>query len=176
MRVLRAALAVVVMSVVALFAVAAPAQAAQFTTTLISQWNGKCLDAEANSNFNGATVQLWSCSGQNNQDWKMIELGNSFFKIVNVKFNRCLDADTGAITRDGTRVQLWDCSGRDNQKWFKLDLNQGTILENYMASDLRNDTSAAVLDANANNPNNGTNIQIWRFLGYQNQYWILGIL
>jgi hypothetical protein len=175
MRKLRAALTTLVVAAGVVLAAAGPARA-DFITTIISRWNYKCLDAEANSNFNGAKVQLWDCNGGTQQDWKLVPLGHSFYQIVNVKFNRCLDAQTQSITHDGTVVQLYDCLGTDNQKWFENNLNEGMIFENYGAYEARNDWASIALDANRNNPDNGTNIQLWHFLNYSNQYWIFGVL
>jgi hypothetical protein len=154
---------------------AAPAQA-DFTTTFISKWNGKCLDADNSAGGgNGTKVQLWSCHDGLNQDWRMVSLGNNFYRVVNVQFNRCLDAHAPDVARNGAKVQLWDCSGSDNQKWYlHIFSNGSSTLENWAGINATPADVIPVLDADRNNPNNGTRTQLWDFSGASNQLWQLG--
>jgi hypothetical protein len=59
-------------------------------------------------------VQLWSCLGNPNQEWRQAAIG-SFIEYVNSN-GLCLD-DTGNSHTDGTRVQVWKCLGDAAQKW-----------------------------------------------------------
>ena len=44
-----------------------PASAA--TTPLVGAASGRCLDVNGASQTNGATVNIWDCNGQSNQQW-----------------------------------------------------------------------------------------------------------
>ena len=74
---------------------------------------GKCLDAMDHGIGNGTRVQLWSCTGGANQQWR-VTAGHD---LVNPIADRCLDV-TDHGTWDGVGLQLWDCTGGSNQKWY----------------------------------------------------------
>ncbi|MET8159400.1 non-reducing end alpha-L-arabinofuranosidase family hydrolase, partial [Sphaerisporangium sp. NPDC005289] len=61
---------------------------------------------------NGAKVQIYSCHGGANQQWRY----NSDGSITGVQSGLCLDA-TGQGTANGTTIQLYTCHGGTNQKW-----------------------------------------------------------
>jgi hypothetical protein len=72
----------------------------------------KCLDAYNNQSTNGTEVQIWTCNGGPNQQWRL----NSDGTITGVQSGLCLDV-TGNGTANGTLLQLWACNGGSNQKW-----------------------------------------------------------
>ncbi|THV36404.1 ricin-type beta-trefoil lectin domain protein [Glycomyces buryatensis] len=72
----------------------------------------RCLDVSAQSQSNGATVQLWDCHDGSNQQW----VHNTSSKQLTVYGGKCLDAE-GASTAPGTRAIIWDCHGGTNQQW-----------------------------------------------------------
>jgi hypothetical protein len=79
--------------------------------------------------------------------------------------NRCLDADTNTIGKNGTKVQVWDCLAGQNQQWL-ID-RHGTIV---------NAQSHRCLDADLGTiGGNGTRVQLWDCLGGQNQQWSFNI-
>ncbi|RGA05596.1 PKD domain-containing protein [Microbispora triticiradicis] len=116
--------------------------------------SGRCLDVKDVSQTNGATLQIWACSGGSNQKWTSTSASE-----LRVYGNKCLDV-IGAGTADGTAVVIWDCNGQNNQKWrFNSD---GTI------------TAVGAnkcLDVSAYGTANGTKVQIWSCTGQTNQKW-----
>ncbi|MFC3495857.1 ricin-type beta-trefoil lectin domain protein [Glycomyces rhizosphaerae] len=72
----------------------------------------RCLDVAAQSQSNGALVQLWDCHTGSNQQW----VYNTTSKRLSVYGGKCLDAE-GAGTSSGTRAIIWDCHGGANQQW-----------------------------------------------------------
>ena len=81
-----------------------------------------CLDVVNQSTANGAQVQVWSCSGNANQQWTYD--GTS----LRVYGTKCLDV-TGGSTTNGTKLQIWDCaSGNANQAWYGEDALDGNPL------------------------------------------------
>ncbi len=66
---------------------------------------GLCLDVVGQSTANGAAVQVWSCSGNANQEWTYD--GTS----LRVYGTKCLDV-TGGNTTNGTKLPIQDCRRR----------------------------------------------------------------
>jgi hypothetical protein len=75
----------------------------------VSQWNHKCLDAEASSNFNGSIVQLWTCSGASNQDSRLVQAGPS---------------------------GLWGFGGGQNQYWWNAAEHASARLKSLRGRDI----------------------------------------
>ena len=71
----------------------------------------RCLDVSAQSQSNGAAVQLWDCHDGSNQQWSV----NSS-KQLTVYGGKCLDAENNG-TSPGTKAIIWDCHGGANQQW-----------------------------------------------------------
>ncbi|NUP51861.1 MAG: hypothetical protein HOW97_31765 [Catenulispora sp.] len=90
----------------------------QFTYTSANQLQiaGKCLDANGQGTTNGTKVILWTCNGQNNQQWKLNVNGT----VTGVQSGLCLDV-SGAATANGSLVQLWSCGSGTNQRWTRPD-------------------------------------------------------
>src|SRR4051812_43147292 len=92
--------------------VASPAQALPGAITQIHQGgeHGKCLDGD------GTKVQLWDCTGGQNQNWVYgaIPVFPGSIEIVNGHFSTCLDARN--LTQ-GTAVQLQLCTQAPSQLW-----------------------------------------------------------
>ena len=87
----------------------------QWTSTAAGElrvYGNKCLDAAGTGN--GARVQIYSCWGGANQQWRL----NSDGSIVGVQSGLCLDA-VGNGTANGTQIQLYTCSGGSNQRWTR---------------------------------------------------------
>src|ERR1700761_5444402 len=69
-----------------------------------------CLDVVNQSTANGAGVQVWSCSGNANQQWTY-----DGAHLTVYGGSKCLDVTNGN-TANGTKLQIWDCvSGNANQ-------------------------------------------------------------
>ncbi|MFI9330972.1 non-reducing end alpha-L-arabinofuranosidase family hydrolase [Kitasatospora sp. NPDC052868] len=154
-RPLSAVLTAVVATVAALAAllVATPAQA-DTSGALRGAGSGRCLDVSNADQSDGASLQIYDCSGGTNQSWTSTS-GNQ----LTVYGNKCLDVP-GHATTAGTRVQIWTCSGGANQQW-RVNAD-GTIVgvESGLCLDV---TGAATA--------NGTAVEIWTCNGRSNQQW-----
>jgi len=71
----------------------------------------RCLDVAAQSQANGAALQLWDCHTGANQQWTRTASGQ-----LSVYGNKCLDAENNG-TSPGTRIIIWDCHSGTNQRW-----------------------------------------------------------
>ncbi|MEV8094700.1 non-reducing end alpha-L-arabinofuranosidase family hydrolase [Kitasatospora sp. NPDC085879] len=154
-RRLSVLLTAAVAAVAALAAVlgANPAQAAT-TGALRGVGSGRCLDVQNASQADGASLQIYDCSGGANQLWTLTS-GNQ----LTVYGNKCLDV-AGHGTTNGTRVQIWSCSGAANQQW-RVNAD-GTVV---------GVESGLCLDVSGAGTANGTAVQIWTCNGGGNQKW-----
>ena len=122
-------------------------------TSIVSNWNNKCVDVP-NWNFaDGQRLIVWSCTGSNNQQWEWI--GGQ----LRTDNNMCMDVAWGS-TANGAAVQIARCSGNGAQQW---------VLE--ASGTLRNPQSNKCVDIKDWNPNNDAVLQIWDCAGSANQLW-----
>ncbi|MDA1361358.1 ricin-type beta-trefoil lectin domain protein [Glycomyces luteolus] len=117
----------------------------------------RCLDVSAQSQSNGATVQLWDCHTGSNQQW----VYNTTSKRLSVYGGKCLDAE-GAGTSPGTRAIIWDCHGGTNQQW---NLNSNGTITGVQ--------SGLCLGTVNNGTGNGTGVVLASCNGSSSQNWSL---
>ena len=93
---------------VVLFAIAAPAPAAQ----LVGGASGACvnLPEHGGSAPDGTPVRLFHCHDTSNQIWT-VNNGQ-----INSSFGACLDVQ-GSQAVDGAQIIIVTCNGRPSQKW-----------------------------------------------------------
>ena len=122
----------------------------------IQSAGGKCLEIHIEDLLkDGGRVQIWECSGEIQQRWKLDDLG----RLVN-EGGKCLDVHAPDMTKDGGKVQVWECSDVPQQKW-KLDehgrlVNGGGKCLDVHAPDMTTD---------------GGKVQIWECSTVDNQKW-----
>jgi hypothetical protein len=121
---------------------------------------GKCLDDPNSSTSGGTQQQIYSCTGQPNQNWTHTASGELTVTVNGTTF--CLDAN-GKGTTNGTKAIIWSCNGQNNQQW-NLNSN-GTVTG--VASGL-------CLDVTGASTANGALAQLWSCNGQSNQQWKLG--
>ncbi|MCU7725517.1 ricin-type beta-trefoil lectin domain protein [Actinoplanes sp. KI2] len=126
------------------------------TSSLISDWNGLCIDVP-NSNFaDGVPLQTWQCNGTGAQKWTFV---NGTLQTSN---NMCMDVAWGS-TANGAVIQIATCSGNPAQQ-FVLSA----------AGDLVNPQANKCVDIKDWNGNWGAALQTWDCAGTANQKWHRG--
>ncbi|GAB7039077.1 hypothetical protein JCM9533A_29270 [Catenuloplanes niger JCM 9533] len=121
--------------------------------TLVSNWNGKCLDVPNADFADGVPLQIWDCNGTDAQRWAFS--GGTLM----TRDNLCVDVAWGS--RDsGAAVQLARCSGNPAQQWVLTE-----------AGDVVNPQADKCLDIKDWFPENGARLQIWDCAGSVNQKW-----
>jgi hypothetical protein len=75
------------------------------------QVNGKCMDIYRDQKANRSMVELWTCTGGPNQQWRAVN-----GTLVNPASGKCLD-DPRFVTTDGTQLEIYTCNGGANQQW-----------------------------------------------------------
>ncbi|MFL6112423.1 MAG: RICIN domain-containing protein [Catenulispora sp.] len=122
-----------------------------------------CLDADYGTLHNKDTkVQMWACNAHEQQHWVFHAVSGKpyVYTITNVGGdNKCLDADTGTINRNGTIVHLWPCDSWVGQQWY-IWSPDGYQLH------LENEASGRYLDAATEKAGqNGDPVQLWDWNG-----------
>jgi len=145
--------AVAVMAALTTTLVTGPAQAAT-TGAVRGVGSGKCLDVPGASQSDGTFLQIWDCTGANNQQWTLTDSSQ-----LTVYGNKCLDVP-GHATTAGTKVEIWSCNGGTNQQW-RVN-SDGTIV---------GVESGLCLDVSGAGTANGTAVQLWNCSGGSNQKW-----
>jgi hypothetical protein len=69
------------------------------------------MDIYRDRKTNKAPVELWTCTGGANQQWKAVSGA-----LVNPVSRKCLDDPRFNIT-DGTQLEIYTCNGGRNQQW-----------------------------------------------------------
>ncbi|HEY5583697.1 MAG TPA: RICIN domain-containing protein [Ruminiclostridium sp.] len=121
---------------------------------IVNRTSGKVLDNGGTSN-RGAQIQQWEDNAANNtnQQWKIVDLGNGYYKLVCRTSNMVMDDPNGS-TSNGTIIQQYDDNAVNNinQQWTVQDLRNG-----YYKIICR--TSGKALDDPSGSTSNGTIIQ-----------------
>ena len=125
-------------------------------TSLISDWNGKCIDVPASNFVDGALLQAWTCNGTNAQ--KFTFNGTALAS----QNGKCVDVAAGS-TASGAAVQLYTCNGTGAQQF---------VLSS--AGDLVNVQANKCIDITDWNGNDGAKLIIWDCAGTANQKWHKG--
>ncbi|MET0423880.1 MAG: ricin-type beta-trefoil lectin domain protein [Actinoplanes sp.] len=125
-------------------------------SSVISNWNGKCIDVP-NGNFSdGVPLQMWGCN--NSAAQKFTFTGGT----LQTSNNKCMDVAWGS-TANGAVIQIATCSGNPAQQ-FVLSA----------AGDLVNPQANKCVDIDAWNGNDGARLVLWDCVGGANQKWHRG--
>nr|Q27082.1 RecName: Full=Clotting factor G alpha subunit; Flags: Precursor [Tachypleus tridentatus]BAA04044.1 clotting factor G alpha subunit precursor [Tachypleus tridentatus] len=82
------------------------------------------LDVTDASNEDGAFLQQWSYSGNENQQFDFEHLENNVYKITNKKSGKSLDVYNFG-TENGVRIQQWSYGGARNQQFTVQSVGDG---------------------------------------------------
>ena len=80
------------------------------------------LDVPGTSKENSVSTKLWQPNGDNNQLWKITNLGNGCFSIINKNSNKALGIKNGDIV-NGNNIDQYDFHQYDNQQWKFEEVN-----------------------------------------------------
>jgi len=84
---------------------------------LIGVGSGRCLDVYGASHANGATVDIWDCNGQANQQWDVFAGLNLIDRNTDNDPNPKVLEIFGGATGNGARVDQWDYSSSTTKNW-----------------------------------------------------------
>ena len=80
------------------------------TYTIVSVFDGKCVDVDAASKSIQAVVDQYDCNGTGAQSFQVIDEGNGWYKILNTNSHLAVDV-IGASTANGTHIQQYTDNG-----------------------------------------------------------------
>jgi streptogrisin C len=126
------------------------------TSSVVSDWNGLCIDVPNADFSDGVPLQMWGCNGSAAQKWTFV---NGTLQTSN---NKCMDVAWGS-TANGAIIQIANCSGNPAQQ-FVLSA----------AGDLVNPQANKCVDIKDWNGDWGAALQIWDCAGTANQKWHRG--
>ncbi|ADO56715.1 cellulase family glycosylhydrolase [Paenibacillus polymyxa] len=132
------------------------------TYKLTAQHSGKNLEA-GDSTADGAKVQQWTNNGSARQRWKVIDVGDGYYKLIVQSSGKALTV-VGGSSEDGASVQQWTDSDLTNQKWKMIDVGGGYYK-------LLVQSSGKALDVIGGYTNDGANVQQWTDNGNDQQKW-----
>jgi len=127
----------------------------------------RSLDVSGQLAADGTQVQIWDWLNQNNQKWKLTDVGSGYYKLVpQHATTKALDVN-GAASADGTKIQIWTDNSSTAQKWKILDMGGGYYkLQPQCAP-------ASCLDLKASSTTNGTIVQLYTDNATDAQRWKL---
>ena len=131
--------------------------------TLTNVNTATCLDDYKLNKANGASVDLWPCSGAVQQQYNITSVGDGQYTLTNVNSGTCLD-DYNFGTANGSTTDLWSCTGAANQNWSFVPIN-GSDYE------LVNQSSGLCLDDPQFTKTSGVLTDLWTCNGGTNQQW-----
>ncbi|MCR5886905.1 cellulase family glycosylhydrolase [Hymenobacter sp. J193] len=129
-----------------------------------SKNGGKALEVAANATANGSQVQQGTWAGTNNQQWKLVDAGGGYVRIVNLNSNKSLDI-VGPSTAAGALVHQWEWLSQDSQYWQIISNGDGTYR-------IINKLSNMALHVQSSSTADGAAMQQQIYIGANNQRWL----
>lgn len=130
---------------------------------LTAQHSGKNLEVAGDATADGANVQQWLDTNQDQQKWKVIDAGDGYYKLISQVSGKALEVADGA-SYDGANVQQWSDHGASHQKWRIIDVGDGYYK-------LISQASGKALDVVGGYTYDGANVQQWTDNGNPQQKW-----
>ncbi len=93
---------------------------------IINHNTGKVLDVRGGSTDASAEVIEWSWHGGHNQQWKLVYIGTSKFRIECRKSGLVLDVSGGEVTQGAKIIQSW-WHGGENQQWLITEATENRM-------------------------------------------------
>ena len=78
---------------------------------------GHCLDVRNSGTTNGTKIQLWTCNGGVDQEWKPLPAGQLEAVYATGKSGRIMVLDDPSFGGNGTKLHIWQLNGLAQQFW-----------------------------------------------------------
>jgi hypothetical protein len=125
--------------------------------------SSRVLDVNGAATTDGASVIQWTWSGGNNQQWRIVDIGDGYHRITNRNSGDAMDVNQ-ASTTNGAPIIQWPWNGGNNQQWQIIDNGGGYYR-------IINRNSGSALDVNQGSTANGATVIQWPWNGGNNQQW-----
>lgn len=139
-----------------------PNGSVRLSGAFVNSSTNKCLDiSDYGNSSDGTRIQQWSCSGQPNQYFDVINVGNDQFAIFNRQTRKVFDIPDNRLLQDGAELQQFHWSGRENQRFRLVEASGGFRLVNV--------ASGKCLDVASQSNDDGARIHQWNCGGQRSQ-------
>jgi Ricin-type beta-trefoil lectin domain-like len=103
-----------------------PGFAAGFSSTVVNQGSGRCMDENDWTTVAAAQFQQWTCNGGTNQEYTFVPVsaGSSTYYIQPMTPDYCLDV-SGASTASGAAIDQWPCNYNTNEQFTLKEVSSG---------------------------------------------------
>lgn len=134
------------------------------TYTLTAKISGSVMEVGGYATNDGAGIVQWAYAGGPNQQFKVIDSGNGYYRMVNVFSGKVVEVPAGATTDslqlqqrtwNGSDQQLWSFRPMGNGNYGILSKATGKAIDVYMGSTANNQPVTQY-------PFNGNNAQLWK--------------
>ncbi|GIE99412.1 family 43 glycosylhydrolase [Paractinoplanes rishiriensis] len=129
---------------------------------IVSQANGKVLDAQNCGTANGTAIQQWASLGNACQQWTFTKTTGNYYRITNANSNLVLDS-VNCGTAAGTALNLWANLNNACQEWSLTSVNGGYLIANR--------GNGLILDVTNCGNTDGVAVRQWNSLGNNCQQW-----
>lgn len=132
---------------------------------ITNKFNGMSLDLAGGTAEDGTNIQQWGLSGGSHQEWRIVDLGNGYCKIVSMTDESMAITVDGSSADNGLNVMISTYTGADNQQWKLIQDHSFYGIVSKCSGD------AAGLDVYDWSTESGGNINQWEFWGGACQLW-----
>ncbi|OXU15279.1 RICIN domain-containing protein [Sedimentisphaera salicampi] len=133
-----------------------------FWYRITPQHSGKCIEVNGSSSADGANVEQNSFSGGENQQWKLEDAEEGFFRITpRHAQDKCLSVKNQSAG-NGASLQQLSYTGHTSQKWRLVPSEDGKFA-------LTAQNSEKAMDVSSVSSDDGANIIQWPGSGNDNQ-------
>ncbi|AQQ08414.1 Flavastacin precursor [Sedimentisphaera cyanobacteriorum] len=133
-----------------------------FWYRITPQHSGKCIEVSGASTAEGANVEQSSFSCGDNQQWKLQDAGEGFFRLTpRHAEDKCLSVKNQSAG-NGANLQQLSFSGHASQKWRLVPSENGNF-------SLTSKNSEKAMDVSSVSKADGANIIQWQGSGQNNQ-------
>jgi len=136
-----------------------------YSGPIMNRHSDKALDVTEQGMQDGANIQQWSYADQPNQNWDVIDLGNSEVAIISKHSGRALTVQGGRDNNGANIIQRgWE--NTPQQRW-RMEQTGGDY---YRIVSVDN---GKCLDVTQQGKQDGANVQLWDYANQGNQQWRL---
>ncbi len=135
--------------------------------TITNKHSGKNLDIDGGEIAEGTNIQQWKSNGRSNQEWRFVDLGNGYCKLLSMADETMCVSVEEASAEDGKNVCLKKYTGGDNQQW-KLVKESG-----YYGIVSKCSADGAGLDVYDWSTEDGGNVNQWEYWKGDCQLWTI---
>jgi len=139
---------------------------------MINVTSGLAMDVPGASTSAGASVDQADYTGDTNQRWTFINIGNGFYNIQNANSGLLVDV-SGNSTNGGASIDQWYSDGGLNQQWVVQFANYAENSGPYNILTAHSPGALNVLEVPGSSLVAGTQLDQWTENAGGNQYWYI---